>query len=279
MSNNSNFDLPLNASVNGNRIFHKANHDDRGYPHQNYIEKVPQTTFYTTESNGSSHVNKFQKIATINYLENSNVKLRYKLKFFELNYGDEHVVDIVVSSSSTGIYNSIISHAGKNNLVFYGIESDVNGVTKKLDLYVKSTQDWTYYFFRLEYARASNYFTAYPDSYAYKNIILLTSTSYLDSIISNINETIKERPIIRLPTSSLIVAVSAGANASLYLSVLGITANCVMTVTPNVKIPGELTYSTCISANDQVLVTISNSASYEKDFPACTWNIEYRSLI
>ena len=267
------FELPINSTINGNSVFHEKNHDDRDYPHQQYIEKIPKHTFIATESDSTSHINKYKKIASIKYLQNVNVEMRHTIKFYELNYGGEHTLYVNMTNSA-----SALNHSGKSNLVFYGVESNITddtGTTRILDIYAKPTQDWTYFFFRLEFARASNYFEAYPDSYAYKAIALFNNEPYLDSITATINETIKER---RTSGTTPSTSISANTNNKFYVPIPGVTTNCVVNVSPNVNLDASFIYSISLKT-DQVVITVRNCSKSALTLPDITWNIEFKNLV
>ena len=98
------FNLPFNSSIGNNTIYHKGNHDHRGTPHEQYINKWNLTTTIDNREN----TNKLARFATIEYEEDINVDNLYLIDC--INHKNQETTEIQIllgtSQSVKYAYNS-----------------------------------------------------------------------------------------------------------------------------------------------------------------------------
>ena len=92
------FNLPFNSSIGGNAILHEGNHDKRGIPHEQYINKWNLNTTLDNKTN----TNKYSKIAEIEYEEDNNTSCNYIIEI--VNSRDLTMIDYLYLSDYILLY-------------------------------------------------------------------------------------------------------------------------------------------------------------------------------
>lgn len=185
------FNLPINSKIAGNVVHHDGNHDDRGTPHEQYINKWN----LASTINNKEKTNKFAKFASITFEVDNNINNLYI--FDIINTKNLEVTELKVSCGPT------ITSKYKYNSEFQiwytstQLENSSSGKTRyQVDFYIKIYKSYNIFFIRLNVAK-NNKVWNYDDDYAFTCVKMYSEEILIDSLTSGIqpidtSETITE---------------------------------------------------------------------------------------
>lgn len=264
------FNLPFNSSIGNNTIYHKGNHDHRGIPHEQYVNKWNLSTTIDNREN----TNKIAKFATIEYEVDVNVSNLYLIDC--INHKNQETTEIQIILGSTQkvqyVYNSEFQ-------IWYTVtslgKSENAKDLYKIDLYIKIFKSWNTFFFRVNVAK-NNEVWNYENDYAYSCIKLLSKEPLQDAINGAIQGTditpVKKHRIFR--TSWGAVPIQPSTTYTIKITNSEIKWDSVISINLTSEMPNGLVTSTSIkSGGGELYYKITNVTTYAIELPAS--NIVY----
>ena len=254
--------LPLNSTIGSNPILHEGNHDNRGIPHEQYINKWN----LTTTVNNKEATNKFIRFATIEYEADNNVGNIYLIDC--INHKNQETTEIRIN---LGVSQSVKYVHNSEFQILYTLTSNTQNTkpVHKLDLYIKVYKSYNPFFFRLKVAK-NNEVWNYENDYAYNTIKMLSNEPMLDTIENSIIATdltpTNKHHIFR--TSWGTVPVGAGATYTIRITNSEIKWDSVVSVNFTSEMPNGLATSTSIkSGGGELYYKITNVTSNQIQLP------------
>lgn len=268
------YNLPADASINGNLVYHEGNHCELGDPHGQYLNSMYQHhTINTKENRG-----KWYKIAEIKYIPNPNVVFRYRIDVSSINEMCDSVINVKCGNN---INDTKISMTTDENLkcgVKLSTSADENNnAINIIEVYLQINRVWWTVCYRLSLADNVRYYH-YNDGYAFNRILFFNEMSAVDSLDSDIEIEYLYNATYSLSETS---AVNVSSNSTAYLNIdfPGLVAEKnFVEITPIGSIPAELSYHWFLPSNNQVRIVVRNHASYTKELPKMKWNIKIQRL-
>lgn len=266
------FNLPFNSSIGNNTIYHKGNHDHRGTPHEQYVNKWNLTTTIDNREN----TNKIVKFATIEYEADNNVGNLYLIDCINHKNQETTEIQIIVGTSQSVKY----AHNSEFQIFYTVTPLELSANLKnryRVDLYIKIYKSWNTFFFRLNVAK-NNEVWNYENDYAYNCIKLLSKEPLEDTINGAIQGTditpkpVKKHHIFR--TSWGAVPIQPSATYTIKITNSEIKWDSVISVNLTSEMPNGLVTSTSIkSGGGELYYKITNVTTNEIELPAS--NIVY----
>ncbi|MDM0981826.1 hypothetical protein ACV3Q7_07740 [Clostridium perfringens] len=177
------FNLPIDSGIANNFLFHEGNHDDRGTPHEQYLNKWN----YKSTSNNREIINKYTKFAEIEYEADKNVSLHYEFKIYDEKGAEVNSLFVILTSD---IENISLSYRYNDNYSIYYTKNKL-GQTKRgkniyiIKLFFKIHKSFNPVFYDIIFAKNTEYWV-YKKDYAYKCLKLFDSQEILDSLENEI---------------------------------------------------------------------------------------------
>lgn len=259
------FNLPFNSSIGGNAILHEGNHDKRGIPHEQYINKWNLNTTLDNKTN----TNKFCKIAEIEYEEDNNTSCNYILEI--VNSRDLTKIEYLYLS--LGTRKSLKYNYNSSYGLWYKTTSTMqdNGKNKtKVEIYIQIYKSYNPIFYRIKVAKNVEVWN-YDNDYAFKCITLLSKQPLLDTVdgIFQCEDTKPVRHFYKRQSWGK-VSIKAGEKYQIVMDDSNIKWDSILSFTTSVEVPSELMYTVSVKdGGGSAIINIRNVSTIDTNFPEC----------
>lgn len=265
------YNLPTDSVINGLSVYHEGNHNNKGNPHDSYISKF--SCNYSL--NNKSVLDKMFKICTISYPVNSNVEFKYIIELLSTKIESENKLYITCGNTLESVKATF---KGDVSIDIY-LKNTLIDDKLTIDVYIQVKQSWTKLYYRLYFARCSDYLIYYTEESAYNYIRFYNESEFItlqssDTKINYIrNEVIKK-------TNTNHTTVNGNSDLKLLIPVDGLLKNSIVSFNAvDVEIPAEFIIATSyIPYNNYIVLRIKNTANYSKELPPISWIVSYRNL-
>lgn len=264
------YNIPADASINGNILYHEGNHYDQPGMHPHFLSSYDN--WHHAATTGDSYFGYQTKIGTIDYIPNNNVALKYSFDIFSVVDDKEFRLDIICKSTFATCSATMQSNGDVQAIIKTSTYQDINGTThNKIDIYLQINRSWYNIFYRLRFAKNILYYS-WNDKYAYHGVTFYDSQPYVNGLSTDITVSYVYPPLYLTATNTE-TSLAATTDADISLTVPGVDFNHIYTACPQGNIPGLLSYNIVCPYTGLLYIKAYNHASYAITFPALTWNI------
>lgn len=264
------YNIPSDATVNGCDVFHEGNHGRNGNPHEQYINTI---NYYRTLSSKTDNVNKMCKIATIKYIPNVSVNLKYEI---EVKTHDNKINSKIVICCGSVLTNSKVYFIGDNSEFDVVIKQSnyldelKNDTYNVLDIYLTLKREWEQLYYRVLSCDNTEYYH-YTKEHAFNAITLFSEKDFTENTVSDI--TIRyDKKTYYYQVENQLTNIPANTTKKITLNVQNAKWENHVDLICCGEIPLEFSVWFSVPYTNAVYLYARNNADYQKDFPVLKWN-------